>query len=270
MSWVQVGSTDVYYQEDGAKDAQPIIFLHGMSSCSDGWYQQFEHFCDRYRVIAYDSVNHGRSSNSPRGETEPAREDELQGFLEALGIRSPILAGNSMGAGTIIRWAAAHPSEAKALIPSGNGVGVGAGAGATPPLAAPLDLETLFIPIGDSFTEGWKASHPVEYERYLRFRSTATRLEALRYPRQRASYGGPALNERVKAITSPMLVVVGGLDRLVPLAKNLSTLVPGAEYVEIDGAPHNVYFEAVDAYNAAVDDFLARKVEKVAAGSTAS
>ena len=61
-----------------------------------------------------------------------------------------------------------------------------------------------------------------------------------------------------------MLVVVGGLDRAVPLAKNLSTLVPDAEYVEIESAPHNVYYEAVDRYNAALDDFLARRVEATA------
>jgi pimeloyl-ACP methyl ester carboxylesterase len=269
MAWVQVGSTDIYYQEDGAKDAQPVVFLHGNSSCSDAWYQQFEHFRDRYRVIAYDSVNHGRSSNSPRGEMEPRREDELQGFLEALGIQAPVLAGNSMGAATIIRWAAAHPSEAKALIPSGNGVGPTGGAGNVPPQPEPLDPDTLFLPIGDSFTDGWKQSHPVEYQRYLRFRSTATRLEALRHPRQRAPYTGPDLDERVKGITSPMLIVVGGLDRVLPLAKNLSTLVPGAEYVEIAGAPHNVYFEAVGAYNAALDDFLARKVGNTAAAARA-
>jgi pimeloyl-ACP methyl ester carboxylesterase len=260
MAWLQVGPTDIYYQVDGGEDAQPFVFLHGNSSCSDAWYHQFERFRDRYRVIAYDSVNHGRSSNSPRDQVEPAREDELQGFLAALGIRQPILAGNSMGAGTIIRWAAAHPSEAKALIPSGNGVGDNAGAGIVPPQAPPLDKETLFLPIGDSFTEAWKQSHAVEYERYLRMRSTATRIEALRHPRQRAAYAGPNLQERVKGITSPMLVVVGGLDRLVGVAKNLSTLVPGAEYVEIDGAPHNVYYEAREAYNAAVDDFLRRRV----------
>jgi pimeloyl-ACP methyl ester carboxylesterase len=66
-----------------------------------------------------------------------------------------------------------------------------------------------------------------------------------------------------------MLIVVGGLDRVVPLARNLSKLVPGAEYVEIDGAPHNVYYEAVDRYNAALDDFLARRVVAVATASHA-
>src|SRR5207248_5842848 len=94
MPWVDVAGTDVYYHEEG--EGQPIVFLHGMSSCGEAWFQQFEEFSHRFRVIAYDSVNHGHSSNSPRDEPEPDRADELEGFLAALGIARPILAGNSM------------------------------------------------------------------------------------------------------------------------------------------------------------------------------
>jgi pimeloyl-ACP methyl ester carboxylesterase len=68
------------------------------------------------------------------------------------------------------------------------------------------------------------------------------------------------LIEAIRKVTSPMLCVVGGLDGAVPSSKHLSTLVPGAEYVEIDGAPHNVYYEAARQYNAALDDFFARKL----------
>lgn len=261
MAWVQVGGTDVYYQEEGPRDAQAIVFCHGNSSCSDAWYRQFERFRDRYRVIAYDSVNHGRSANSPREEPEPDRADELEGFLAALSLRRPVLAGNSMGGATVIRWATRHPGQAAALVPSGSGVRLPEEDGAAaPPEPRPLPLETLMPPLGDSFTEAFKEKERVLYERYLRVRATATRLEALRHPRRRAPYRGPPLHEAVRAITSPVLVVVGALDRAVAAARRLHSLVPQSEYVEISGAPHNVYYEAADAYNAALEDFLRRKV----------
>jgi pimeloyl-ACP methyl ester carboxylesterase len=95
MPWLEIGQSDVYYEEEGG--GQPLVLLHGNSSCGEAWFQQFAHFRDRFRVIAYDSVNHGHSSNSPRGEDEPDRADELEGVLAALGIERPILAGNSMG-----------------------------------------------------------------------------------------------------------------------------------------------------------------------------
>lgn len=239
-----------------------------MSSCGEAWFQQFERFRDRYRCIAYDSVNHGHSSNSPRGADEPDRADELEGFLAALGIRRPILAGNSMGGNTLLRWAARHPAEALALIPSGMGVPLD-GAGAAPMHQQPLDHETLFLPIGDSLTDAFKASHPRMYERYLRIRSTATRIEALRSPRPPsaatlAERGD--LADRVSAIASPMLVVVGALDRLVPMCERLHALVPHSQYLSIAGAPHNVYYEAADEYNDAVDGFLAKVPAGAAAG----
>ena len=255
MPWIEVNGTDIYYQEDG--EGRPLIFLHGNSSCGEAWFQQFAAFRDRYRVIAYDSVNHGHSSNSPRGEEEPDRVDELQGFLEAMGIERPVLAGNSMGGNTILRWAVRHPSAAAALIPSGSGVSVEP---VPYPEQAALDPETLFLPVGDSLTEGFKEREPRMFERYLRIRSTATRLEALRHPRPRRRQWAEraTLVDRVSSIRSPMLIIVGALDRARPNCELLHARVPHSEYRAIEGAPHNVYYEAAAAYNATVDDFLTR------------
>src|SRR6202020_808168 len=132
-------------------------------------FQQFEVFAPHLRVIAYDSVNHGHSANSPRDQPEPDRADELEGFLQALGLERPVIAGNSMGALTTIRWAARHPDSAAALVPSGMGIGLAGGAARAG--AEPLDDQPLFLPIGDSLTGN---CDPLMYERYLRIRSTAT------------------------------------------------------------------------------------------------
>ena len=264
MPWVDVNGNDIYYHEAG--EGQPFVFLHGMTSCGEAWFQQFEAFSHRFRVIAYDSVNHGHSSNSPRDEPEPDRADELEGFLAALGIERPIIAGNSMGAGTLLRWAARHPGDAAALIPSGAGVARPAPEGSTPQPAAgatarrgqPLDPETIFLPFGDSLTEKLKNERPVMYDRYYRIRSTATRIEALRHPRRptAANPGRGELVSLIPKVTSPMLVVVGSLDRAVPSAEHLHELVPHSKCHLIEGAPHNVYWEAADEYNAAVAKFL--------------
>lgn len=256
MAWLELEHADIHYIEAGS--GPPLLFLHGMSSCAEAWWQQFDHFKDRYRCIAYDSVNHGHSSNSPRDQDEPDRADELEAVLQALGIERPILAGNSMGGNTLLRWAARNPSRAAALIPSGMGVAP-EGESAAPRQAEPLDLETIFLPFGDSLTEKLKQERPLMYDRYFRIRSTATRIEALRHPRK---MGGFSLQERqhlaenVGKITSPMQVIVGSLDRLVPWCERLHELVPGSRYRTIEGAPHNVYYEAAAEYNATVDAFL--------------
>ena len=254
MPWVQVAATDIYYSEAGA--GQPLVLLHGTSSCGEAWFQQFEAFAPYFRVIAYDSVNHGHSSNSPRDEPEPDRADELQGFLDALNLTLPILAGNSMGALTLLRWAARQPDVAAALVPSGMGIG---SFGGFARVAEPLDNETLFLPVGGSLTDSLRERDPQLYDRYLRIRSTATRLEALRHPRAR-TLDNPTreeLDEAVTKIQSPMLVVVGDLDPLAPNARALAAAVPGAKLQVIPRSPHNVYYETAAEYNRVVADFLA-------------
>jgi pimeloyl-ACP methyl ester carboxylesterase len=257
MAWIDINGNDTYYVEAG--NGPPLLFLHGNSSCSEAWWQQFDAFSDRFRCIAYDSINHGHSANSPRDEDEPDRADELEGFLAALGIEQPILAGNSMGANTLLRWATRHPGDARALIPSG--MGVMPPSSAAPAQRPPLNIETLFLPIGDSLTDGFKTVRPEMYQRYLRIRSTATRLEAMRHQRPPAVSTfekRAALGDRAPAITSPMLIIVGTLDRFLEPARKLYSLVEQAELVEIEGAPHNVYYEAAEPYNAAVASFLER------------
>jgi pimeloyl-ACP methyl ester carboxylesterase len=264
MPWIEVGGTDIYYQEEGR--GQPLVFLHGNSSCGEAWFQQFAFFRDRFRVIAYDSVNHGHSSNSPRDAEEPDRADELEGFLAALAIERPVLAGNSMGGDTILRWAAHHPDRAAALVPSGMGIFP---ADWKWPAPQPLDPETLFLPVGDALTEGFKQREPRMFERYLRIRSTATRLEAMRHPRtrSRAFAERAGLAEKVGAIRSPLLIVVGELDRLRPNCERLHELVPGSQYHVVAGAPHNVYYEAAAEYNAVVDGFLTRVLSAAGVGT---
>jgi pimeloyl-ACP methyl ester carboxylesterase len=256
MPWAQVGPSDIYYQEAG--DGQPLVLLHGMSSCAEAWFQQFEAFSPFFRVVAYDSVNHGHSANSPRDQPEPDRADELEGFLQVLGLTRPIIAGNSMGALTALRWAVRHPDDAAALVPSGMGIGPFP-AGTARSRTEPLDEHTLFLPVGGALTEGLRTRDPLLYERYLRIRSTATRLEALRHPRTRSMVrpGREDLDEAVATIRSPMLVVAGELDWLAPNARALAAAVPGAKLRLVKDSPHNVYYETAAEYNQAVAEFLA-------------
>ena len=61
MPWTQVGSTDIHYVEAGS--GPPLVFLHGFGSCAEAWYQPTAVFAYDFRVVAYESVNNGNSSN---------------------------------------------------------------------------------------------------------------------------------------------------------------------------------------------------------------
>jgi pimeloyl-ACP methyl ester carboxylesterase len=53
-----------------------------------------------------------------------------------------------------------------------------------------------------------------------------------------------------------MLVIIGSLDGLIPNAERLHALVPHSQYAVIEGAPHNVYWEAAIEWNETVAEFL--------------
>jgi pimeloyl-ACP methyl ester carboxylesterase len=65
------------------------------------------------------------------------------------------------------------------------------------------------------------------------------------------------LDHAVATIRSPMLVVVGELDWLLPNARALAATVPGARLHVIKGSPHNVYYETAAEYNQVAFEFLA-------------
>jgi pimeloyl-ACP methyl ester carboxylesterase len=262
MPWVNVGATDIHYDDRGSPQATPFVFIHGALSSAETWYRPLEAFSDRYRVIAYDSVNHGLSSNSPRDEPEPDRVDELEGFLDAVSIDRPILAGQSMGGMTIIRWAIRHPNAARALIISGMGVPREMRKGPSP-LEQKMDNDVVFLGVAESFTPAFYAASPELVDRYIRARSTGTRLEAQRFPRKTTTANPPwepeALAAGVTKIASPMLIVVGSLDDLRPWAERLHELVPGSQYAVIEGAAHSAHFERFDEYKQLVNGFLAEQ-----------
>ena len=257
MGFVPVLGNDLHYTERGA--GPPLLFLHGFGSCAEAWYHQADAFAGRFRVIAYDSVNHGHSANSPAGEPEPDRADELEGFLDALGLERPVLAGNSMGALTILRWAVRHPDRAAALIPSGMGVQPPGAPGRPRPAAEPIGDEVLFVGAEGGFTPDFPAASPELYDRYVRLRSTATRIEAFRHPRT-ATLVNPGRDELaglVSGIASPMQIIVGEHDWLAKAGAHLHELVGGSRLAQVAGAPHNVYYQAAAQYNEIVSSFLA-------------
>jgi pimeloyl-ACP methyl ester carboxylesterase len=209
--------------------------------------------------LAYDSVNHGLSSNSPRDEPEPDRVDELEGFLAAVGADQPILAGQSMGGMTIIRWASRHPDAARALIISGMGIMTEPRRGPSP-LLQPIGDDVVFLSVAESFTPEFYAAEKLLVDRYIRVRSTAVRLEAQRHPRESTQLNPPweaqALTEGAKGIRSPMLIIVGALDNLRPAAERLHEAVPHSRLCVIEGAAHSAHYEKFDEYVQVVESFL--------------
>jgi pimeloyl-ACP methyl ester carboxylesterase len=108
---------DLYVEEAG--EGIPVVLLHGLTA-THRYVVMGSRALERggHRVIAYDARGHGRSDPAP----DPAAYgyDELTADLERVmderGIARAVLAGASMGAHTLLRFALERPERAAALV----------------------------------------------------------------------------------------------------------------------------------------------------------
>lgn len=110
---VQLGSFD----SDGATlryldwggDGPPLILIHATGFLAALWRPIAERLSARFRVVAMDQRGHGQSDKPPDGYHFDAFADDLQSLIDALDLESPMAAGHSSGATTIVVHAARHP-----------------------------------------------------------------------------------------------------------------------------------------------------------------
>ncbi|HUB75408.1 MAG TPA: alpha/beta hydrolase [Solirubrobacteraceae bacterium] len=105
-------------QDGGAPGAPAIVLLHGLTA-TRRYVVMGSRLLQRsgYRVIAYDARGHGQSAPAPRPDAYGYEQlaDDLAAVLDTLGIARAALAGASMGAHTILRFALRHPERVAAL-----------------------------------------------------------------------------------------------------------------------------------------------------------
>ncbi|WAH96266.1 alpha/beta fold hydrolase [Arthrobacter sp. MMS18-M83] len=264
MAWIDLLGNDIHYTDTGSGD--PVVMIHGHGSSAACWEPHIQELSKRYRVLAYDSYDHGFSSNSPRnGGGGPDRVNELENFLRKLGIERPVLMGQSMGGMTVLRWAIRHPAEAEALVVCGMGWPIMARPGN---VMSALDAqERIWLSVGESFTPEWVEANPMEYERYIRIRSTATAIEAARHPRPTdLSKTGwdrqdPKVEEGLRAVASALLLFVGSKEApaIAEGVHNVHSLVPHSRMVVAEGAAHNAYYQQRDLLLRSLEEILAAK-----------
>jgi 3-oxoadipate enol-lactonase len=114
---IDSGGVALSGDEDG--DGVPVVLLHGLTA-TRRYVVMGSRNLERagHRVIAYDARGHGRSA--PAADPDAYGYDALAGDLLAVlddrGIERAVLAGASMGAHTLVRFALEHPERAAALV----------------------------------------------------------------------------------------------------------------------------------------------------------
>lgn len=108
---------NLYVEDDG--EGVPVVLLHGLTA-THRYVVMGSKALERsgHRVIAYDARGHGHSDPAPSAEAYEYADlvADLAAVLDERGIERAVLAGASMGAHTLLRFAIEHPERAAALV----------------------------------------------------------------------------------------------------------------------------------------------------------
>jgi pimeloyl-ACP methyl ester carboxylesterase len=108
---------DLYAQEDG--EGIPVVLLHGLTA-THRYVVMGSKALERsgHRVIACDARGHGHSDPAPSPEAYEYADlvADLERVLDERGVERAVLAGASMGAHTLLRFALEHPERAAGLV----------------------------------------------------------------------------------------------------------------------------------------------------------
>lgn len=250
MPRLKIGPSELYY--DDAGDGPALVLAHGVGGNHAAWHQQTPVLRAAYRVITFDHRGFGLSTDV-EGLGRGAFVSDLLALLDHLGVDQAVLVGQSMGGGTCVAFAAAHPERVRALVLASSLHAI-----AEPPeVAASLDAARATT-AGLSQMErvldpGFRHAHPERAELYTAIASFN------RTDRQSLNGAWPRLTppEAVGG-GKPVLLLAGLKDPLFPIdaVRQVHAAIPGAFLVEVD-AGHSVFFEQPTAFNDSVLSFLA-------------
>ena len=112
---INVNGLRIEYLEGGKGDT--LVLIHGFGANKDNWTRFAKHLTSHFRVIAPDLPGFGESSLAPDGVyTIRVQAERLKAFVQALGIKSLHLGGNSMGGNIAGAYASLYPEDLKSLL----------------------------------------------------------------------------------------------------------------------------------------------------------
>lgn len=197
------------------------------------WQQPIELMQSSWRCIAYDHRGAGASTAPPEDVHPDGLVDDLFTVLDSRGVERCVLAGESLGALTVLAAVLRAPSRFAGMVLVD---GITSTSGQRRDQSAVRDAYPEYV---RAFVD---ACVPEPDSEHLRRwgRQILSRAEPEAAARMFETHDAPALSPDLSLITVPTLVIHGEKDAIVPVAvgQATATAIPGARFVVIPGAGH--------------------------------
>jgi pimeloyl-ACP methyl ester carboxylesterase len=254
---VTIYGQKIHYLEAGS--GPNLILLHGLGGSSEVWGFNIGPLAEKYHVFVPDQIGFGKSDKPFVNYRIRTYVDFLDQFCKQLKIERPTLVGNSMGGWVAAIYAATYPQRVYKLVL------VDAGG-----YAPPKDFDTrTFFALNPTTREEMKVlSAKVFYNKAFLSdaaidQAMAARLGAgdgytIKTITESIIRGEDYLDDVVKTIKSPTLIIWGREDGLLPLsdAERFHKDIAGSTVVVLDQCAHVPNIEKPGEFNAAVIKFL--------------
>jgi pimeloyl-ACP methyl ester carboxylesterase/class 3 adenylate cyclase len=241
------------------------------------FFEQLATFC---RVLLFDKAGVGLSDPIPQVRTLDDRANEIEAVMDAVGFGKAAVFGMSEGGPQAIMFAAKRPERTRGLILYGSAPGM-TGLGWDDLDRHPAELRARAVPEwGEDYTpsteqivrlqemvraarSAWGTGATVKWW----FPSLRSTRQLAMFERMSASPGmlratmESAFRIDVRPIlptlTAPTLVI-HACDDLMPVqcGRYLADHIPGARYLEVDGAGHAPWLTDPDRILAGIEEFL--------------
>jgi pimeloyl-ACP methyl ester carboxylesterase len=247
---MQIGGTSLRVRITGPHEAPAVVLLHGFGSSLETWESWAQRLSDDYRVVRFDLPGCGLSEADRSGSYGDARSLELvKALMDALGIKTAVLVGNSMGGRIAWRFAAAFPERTRKLVlisPDGF-ASPGFQYGKAPQVPATLQLMRFFLPrtllrtnLAAAYGDPHRLSDAVA-DRYYELLLAPGNREAMIQRMQQSILEDPV--PLLRRISAPTLLLWGKKDRLIPFANSADYLKAFADaqlvaFEDLGHVPH--------------------------------
>ncbi|MGB0956272.1 MAG: alpha/beta fold hydrolase [Panacagrimonas sp.] len=265
--FVEVQGLRLHYVRQGAPDAPTLLLVHGANSNLRDFASSILPTLARdHQVIAFDRPGYGYSQRPPGEWLDPGKVARLLlDACEQLGIQRPVVLGHSWAGSVVMSALVNMPQRVSGGVLLAGVAGHWAGSNGWTydvgdlPLLGRFFAWTTVFPLGQFMLDGAVvkvvAPNPVP-ENYaknigvplaLRPRSFINNVQDM----TRLSQYMQSLSPRYDRISSPLLMIHGAADQLVPFwnhGRRVLPVVPQAQVVRIAGAghaPHHTHSDQV-------------------------
>jgi pimeloyl-ACP methyl ester carboxylesterase len=254
LNGIQIAYTD---EDEGF----PLLFIHGFPLNRSVWSKQVGAFKSKHRVIAPDLRGFGESESTAGPVAMSRYAEDIWALMQRLGTGPVILAGHSMGGYIALDLANRYPQAIRGLvlISTKSGKDTPEAAAKRRAMAEKVTKAGSAVVV-DAMAPGMLSASNTD-------EAMAASVRAFMSPANPEGIIGALLGMAVRPdagdwlgnIRVPTLVITGADDTVMPPGESsaMAKAIPDARLVVIPGAGHLVAFEQAEAFNGAIQEWLA-------------